>query len=71
MGGGGGRGGPGDLPAPGVQRSARPQDSFSDSPTAALPHSNERFQTNNSKPVNELPVSVCLVVKRLGGLLFV
>lgn len=62
----GGRGGPGNLPAPGVQRSARPRDSFPDSPTAALLHSDQRFQTNNLKPVNELPVSVCLVVKRLG-----
>lgn len=67
---GGGRGGPGGLPAPGVQRSARPRDSFSDSPSAALFHSDQRFQTNNLKPVNEQPVSVCLsiclVVKRLG-----
>lgn len=57
-----GGGGPGALPAPGVQRSTRPPDSFSDSLTAALLHSKERFQTNNSKPVNELPVSVCLTV---------
>lgn len=54
--------GPWRLASSRRQRSPRPRDSL----TAALLHSDQRFQTNNLKSVNEQPVSVCLSVKRLG-----